>query len=123
MRQVFRAWLVGALCAAAVASTGCSKVTSCGVSPVDIEELREDVANIDKDLATVQDRQKALEEELATKQADLDSKKDKPAELQSQLDLLKRGSGRFEKKKTTDKKDAKKDSKKPAASKDQKGSS
>ncbi len=122
MRQVFRAWLVGAVCVATVASIGCSKVTSCGVSPVDIEELREDVSIIDKDLAGVQEREKALSDELAAKQADLASKQDKPEELRRQLELLKRGSGRFEKK-TTDKKDAKKDAKKPAGAQSQKGSS
>ena len=40
-----------------------------------------------------------LADDLAAKQADLNSKKDKPAELRARLELLKRGSGRIEKKK------------------------
>ena len=105
MRKGFRAWLAGAACLAVV-STGCAKIESCAVSPVEIEELREDISVIDKDLAGVHERAQALSEELAAKQADLNSKKDKPAELRAQLDLLKRGSGRIEKKPAATGKDA-----------------
>jgi len=97
VRKGIRAWLAGAACAAVV-SAGCSKVETCNVSPVEIEELREDIGIIDKDLAGVHERAQALADDLAAKQADLDSKKDKPAELRRKLDLLKRGSGRIEKK-------------------------
>lgn len=97
MRKEFRAWLAGAACAAVV-SVGCSKVETCAVSPIEIEELREDISIIDKDLAGVNERAQQLADDLAAKQADLDSKKDKPAELRRRLELLKRGSGRIEKK-------------------------
>jgi len=120
VRQRLRALLVAATCVAAAVSFGCSKVTSCGVSPVEIEELREDVSVIDKDLAVVHERAQALDDELAAKQADLDSKKDKPDELRRRLELLKRGSGRVEKKTTG--KDAKTDTK-ASDSKGKKGSS
>lgn len=97
MRKDLRAWLAGAACAAVV-SAGCSKVETCSVSPIEIEELREDISIIDKDLAGVNERAQQLSDDLAAKQADLDSKKDKPAELRRKLELLKRGSGRIEKK-------------------------
>lgn len=97
MRKDIRAWLAGAACAA-VASVGCSKVETCNVSPIEIEELREDISIIDKDLAGVHERAQALSDDLAAKQTDLDSKKDKPAELRRRLEMLKRGSGRIEKK-------------------------
>ncbi len=122
MRHKLRALLVAATCVAAAVSFGCSKVTSCGVSPVEIEELREDVTNLDKDLAVVHERAQALTDELAAKQADLASKKDKPDELRRKLDLLKRGSGRIEKKTTDKGKDAQSD-KKTSDSKGKKGSS
>lgn len=97
MRKDIRAWLAGAACAAVV-SVSCSKVETCSVSPVEIEELREDISIIDKDLAGVNERAQALADDLAAKQADLDSKKDKPAQLRARLEQLKRGSGRIEKK-------------------------
>jgi chromosome segregation ATPase len=100
VRQRVRALLATATCVAVAMSVGCSKVTSCNVSPVEIEELREDVSVLDKDLAGVHERAQALADELAAKQADLDSKKNKPEELRRRLDLLKRGSGRIEKKTT-----------------------
>ena len=105
MRKDLRAWLAGAACIAVV-STGCSKLEKCAVSPVEIEELREDITVIDKDLGGVHERAQALSDELAAKQADLDSKKDKPADMRRQLDLLKRGSGRIEKKPADTKKAA-----------------
>jgi len=98
VRKAIRAWLAGAACAAVV-STGCSKVETCSVSPIEIEELREDIGVIDKDLDGVHEREQQLADDLAAKQADLNSKKDKPAELRARLELLKRGSGRIEKKK------------------------
>jgi hypothetical protein len=90
-------------------------VETCNVSPIEIEELREDISIIDKDLAGVHERAQGLADDLAAKQADLDSKKDKPAELRRRLDLLKRGSGRIEKKpaetkKAVETKDAKESS-------------
>ncbi|HEX5132055.1 MAG TPA: hypothetical protein VFX92_06170 [Candidatus Krumholzibacteria bacterium] len=97
MRVPFRAWLAGVACVVAV-SAGCSKLETCNVSPIEIEELREDISIIDKDLAGVNERAQQLSDDLAAKQADLDSKKDKPAELRRRLAVLKAGSGRIEKK-------------------------
>jgi septal ring factor EnvC (AmiA/AmiB activator) len=105
VRKAIRAWLAGAACAAVV-SAGCSKVEMCSVSPIEIEELREDIGVIDKDLSGVHEREQQLADDLAAKQADLNSKKDKPAELRAKLDQLKRGSGRIEKKKPETRKPA-----------------
>ena len=102
MRNVFRTWLVGAVCAVSAVFIGCSKPINCTVSPVEIEELKEDVAAVEKNLATARERRDNLTKELAVKQADLDSKKDKPAELRARLEELRRGSGRVEKPKATD---------------------
>jgi chromosome segregation ATPase len=73
------------------------------VSPVEIEELREDVAGVEKNLASARERVANLTKELAMKEADLESKKSKPDELRARLEALRQGSGRAEK----DKKDAK----------------
>jgi len=87
-----------AACAGTVVFLGCTQVPPCNVSPVEIEELKEDLTLLDKDLAGVQDRVKRLSDDLAAKQADLDTKKPRPAELRRRLELLKQGSGRTEKK-------------------------
>jgi chromosome segregation ATPase len=76
---------------------GCGTAPTCNVSPVEIEELREDVAVVQKNLATARERQDNLEKELATKQADLATKKGKPDELRAQLEAMRKGSGRLEK--------------------------
>jgi chromosome segregation ATPase len=83
-------------------SFGCSKPVNCTVSPVEIEELREDVAVVQKNLATAIERRDNLTKELAVKEADLDAKKDKPAELRARLEELRRGSGRADKAKATE---------------------
>jgi predicted nuclease with TOPRIM domain len=72
----------------------------CDVSPVEIEELKEDISVLDADLAAVQERVKRLSDDLVAKQADLEAKKPKPDELRRRLEELKRGSGRTEKKPT-----------------------
>ena len=86
----------------AVGLLGCSsKVTTCEVSPVELEELREDIAVLEKDLKTARDREAQLSADLAAKQADLATKKGKPAELRAQLEQVKRGAGKTEKAKET----------------------
>ena len=97
MRRVLRARLAGAACALCVMLVGCGKPSTCNVSPVEIEELREDVAGVQKNLAAARERSDNLSKELATKQADLDSKKGKPDELRARLEALRKGSGRNEK--------------------------
>jgi chromosome segregation ATPase len=107
VRKPFRAWLIGATCVASIVSilgsTGCSTAPTCNVSPVEIEELREDVAAVEKNLAAARERSDALNKELAAKQADLESKKGKPEELRARLAELKKGSGRMEKPKADEK--------------------
>ncbi len=99
LRYEFRARLhMLVACAAAVLFLGCTRVAPCNVSPVEIEELKEDLTVVEKDLAGVQDRVKRLTDDLAAKQADLETKKPRPDELRRRLELLKQGSGRTEKK-------------------------
>ncbi len=106
MRSVLRAWLIGVACVVSVMLVGCGKPTTCNVSPVEIEELREDIAAVQKNLASARERADNLAKELAAKQADLDSKKGKPDELRAQLEALRKGSGRNEKAKATETKAA-----------------
>ena len=99
--------LIGAACALiAMAVVGCSQAPQCQISPVELEELREDVAVLQKDLKTARDREAQLSADLAAKKADLETKRGKPAELRAQLDQVKRGAGKTEKAKTDAKKDA-----------------
>lgn len=103
MRYGLRARLIGATCAVvSISIVGCSKAPTCKVSPVELEELREDIALQEKDLKAARDRQQQLTNELAVKQADLESKRAKPDELRKRLEQVKRGSGRVEKPKTPD---------------------
>jgi len=76
---------------------GCAKAPNCKVSPVELEELHEDIAQLQKDLKTARDREAQLTADLATKQADLAGKRGKPAELRAQLDQVKKGAGKTEK--------------------------
>jgi hypothetical protein len=64
------------------------------VSPIEIEETREGVKLLEKDLVEARARANQLSEELAAKQAEFESKKDKPEELRKRLEELKKGSGR-----------------------------
>ncbi len=76
---------------------GCTKAVDCKVSPVELEELREDIAQLQKDLKIARDRETQLTADLAAKQADLETKRSKPAELRAQLDMVKKGAGKTEK--------------------------
>ncbi|HET6462351.1 MAG TPA: hypothetical protein VFH33_01000 [Candidatus Krumholzibacteria bacterium] len=76
---------------------GCTKAVDCKISPVELEELREDIAQLQKDLKTARDRETQLTADLAAKQADLATKRGKPAELRAQLDQVKKGAGKTEK--------------------------
>jgi len=88
-------------------SLGCATIPPPTVSPVEIEETREDIKILEKDLATARSRAQALTTELNAKKADLDGKKDKPAKLKKKLKNLKKGSGRDDKQKKKKKKDEK----------------
>jgi len=86
---------VGLLCVYA-SLFGCAKVPPSSVSPVDIEETREDVKILEKDLIAARDRAKKLNAELAAREAEYAEKKDKPDELRKKLKELKKGSGRVD---------------------------
>lgn len=101
MRNVLRAWLVGAAWAVCAMVAGCGTAPTCDVSPVEIEELREDVATVQKNLASARERSDNLAKELATKQVELESKRSTPDELRARLEALRRGSGRVEKPKAS----------------------
>ena len=96
MRTTIRRWVIGTAFFFVAGSIGCAKVPPCTVSPVEIEETREDVKILENNLGSAKDRAKQLSDELAKKKAELDSKKDKPGELRKKLDELKKGSGRHE---------------------------
>jgi hypothetical protein len=106
LRTKIRRGVIGSAFFFLAASFGCAKVPPCTVSPIEIEETREDVKILDRDLAAAKARAKELTDELARKKAELDSKKDKPDELRKKLDELKKGSGRDEKEKDTDDKES-----------------
>ena len=73
---------------------GCaSKVQQCTVSPVDIEELRSDSRDLDKDLAAVNERLKRAEDDLAAWKARLAERRREVPELQAELARLKKASG------------------------------
>jgi septal ring factor EnvC (AmiA/AmiB activator) len=96
VRTTIRHWVIGPVFFVLVGAFGCAKVPPCTVSPVDIEETREDVKILDKDLVEARARAKKLSDELAKKKAELARQKDKPKELRKKLDDLKKGSGRGE---------------------------
>jgi septal ring factor EnvC (AmiA/AmiB activator) len=112
VRKGRRVRLTWATCAVvSIGFFGCAEAPPCKVSPVELEELREDIAVLKKDLKTAKDKEAALTADLATKQADLATKRTKPDELRAELDQVKKGAGKTEKPK-----DAPKDTKKtPAA--------
>jgi len=83
------------------ASFGCSSAPPCPVTPINIEETREDAKVLERDLTAARDRADKLKAELDEKQAKLNERKDKPDELRQKLDELKKGSGRFEEKSDT----------------------
>lgn len=98
MRNGHRARLTGAACAVvSLCIIGCSQAPTCKVSPVELEELREDISVVQKDLKTAKDRQQQLAADLASKQAALEAKRGTPDELRRRLEAIKKGSGRTEK--------------------------
>lgn len=113
MRSLIRPLIAGLFCISAGAF-GCAKVPPCTVSPVDIEETREDSKILEKDLLAARARAKELSDELAAKKADYDSKKDKPEELRKKLEELKKGSGRIDSRRKKKSKDKDEDDKETA---------
>jgi hypothetical protein len=106
LRKTIGHWVVGTSFVLAIGALGCAKVPPCTVSPINIEETREDVKILEKDLVAARARAGELREELASKKAELDSKKDKPKELRKKVDELKKGSGRDDKEEDKDDKES-----------------
>lgn len=73
---------------------GCSRVPPCTVSPIEIEETREDVKVIQKNLDKAKQKEKELKEKLEQKKKELAKKKPLPEQLRKKLEKLKKGSGR-----------------------------
>lgn len=96
MRRSIRPFISGVFLLAAGIVAGCAQIPPCTVSPIEIEETREGVKLLEKDLVEARAKAKELSDELAAKQAEYDSKKDKPEELRKKLEELKKGSGRGE---------------------------
>ena len=113
MRSLLRPLIAGLFCVSA-GVFGCAKVPPCTVSPVDIEETREDSKILEKDLLAARARAKELSTELASKKAEYDSKKDKPEELRKKLEELKKGSRRIDARRGKKKKDKDEDEKETA---------
>jgi hypothetical protein len=107
LRTTIRRWVIGAAFFFVAGAIGCAKVPPCTVSPIEIEETREDVQILDNNLASARTRAQQLSDDLAKKKAELDGKKDKPGELRKKLDDLKKGSGRHESQKRNKDKDEK----------------
>jgi len=105
LRTTHCRWVIGSAFFFMAGAFGCAKVPPCTVSPVEIEETREDAKILDKELTSARTRAQQLSEELARQKAELDSKKDKPGELRKKLDDLQKGSGRHESQKKKKDKD------------------
>lgn len=102
MRRTTRPFVIGFFAVVCGIGAGCAQIPPCTVSPIEIEETREGVKLLEKDLVEARTRAKKLSDELAVKQAELESKKDKPAELRKRLKELKKGSGRDDDKDSKD---------------------
>ena len=102
MRRKIYPWAKGLAFCSLAASLGCSAAPPCPVTPIHIEETREDVKVLERDLSSTRERADELQAKVDAKKAELASKKDKPAELRKKLDELKKGRGRIEKEKSTE---------------------
>lgn len=94
MRSSIRPFVTGLFVLVSGIASGCAQIPPCTVSPIEIEETREGVKLLEKDLVQARAKAQELSDELAAKQAEFDSKKDKPEELRKRLEELKKGSGR-----------------------------
>lgn len=113
MRKGRRVRLTWATCAVvSIGFFGCASAPPpCKVTPVELEEMREDIAGLQKDLKLAKEKEATLTADLAAKQADLATKRTMPDSLRAELEQVKKGAGKTEKPK-----DAPKDAKKtPAA--------
>ncbi|OQX86372.1 MAG: hypothetical protein B6D63_00070 [Candidatus Latescibacteria bacterium 4484_7] len=74
--------------------SGCGEVPPCETSLVTLDETRLDAETYEKEAAEAARRVVDLERRLAEKNKDIESIKDKPAELKKKVYELKKGSGR-----------------------------
>ena len=65
LRTTYRHWVIGSAFFFVAGALGCAKVPPCTVSPIEIEETREDVKILEKDLGSAKERAKQLSDELA----------------------------------------------------------
>jgi septal ring factor EnvC (AmiA/AmiB activator) len=79
---------------AALLSGGCSEAPPCQTSLVTLDEARLDAETYEQEAAETAKNAADLEKKLAQKKEEIDSVKDKPAELKKVVDTLKKGSGR-----------------------------
>jgi peptidoglycan hydrolase CwlO-like protein len=73
---------------------GCGPKPPCAVPPSEVKDAQAKTAQIEASLSQVQTEKAGLDKELAEKQAALSTMPGRAAELQKQLDNLKKGSGR-----------------------------
>jgi len=90
VRRKIYPWTKGLAFCFLAASLGCSAAPPCPVTPIHIEETREDVKVLERDLSSTRERADELQAKV------------EPAELRKKLDELKKGSGRIEKEKSTE---------------------
>jgi septal ring factor EnvC (AmiA/AmiB activator) len=96
--RIFIAAALGVVLAASNTFVGCATAPmQCGVSPVDIEEVKSDTRDLEKELAEVQGRLKVAQDDLARWQARLADRKQERPRLQAELERLKKHSGVTEK--------------------------
>ena len=90
---------------------GCAQIPPCTVSPIEIEETREDVKVLEKDLVAARDRAKKLSDNPRLQAGRTGQQEGRsPPKLRKKLKELKKGSGREtedDKKKEDDKDDDK----------------
>lgn len=88
--------LMLALCSVA-GFIGCSAVKPCTVSPVDIEELKSDIRDVDAQLATAKATLAKVQADLAAAEERLAKRRAEIPQLQAELVRLKKASGVTEK--------------------------
>ncbi len=87
-------FIVFLLCGAALIAGGCGETKSCRTSLVTLDETRLDAETYEQEAAETAKSISDLEKKLADTKSNIATVKDKPAELQKQADVLKKGSGR-----------------------------
>lgn len=76
---------------------GCAAPRPCSVTPVDIEEIRSDIRDLDVELAERKQILAGLEAEVAELEAAIEEKQKRIPIMQAERDRLRKASGRTEK--------------------------